>query len=256
MLFHRRELKLSAAALLFAILSLSAHMSANAALLTTTSNRDTVIVAGSAGNTAFNVPQFYVGRAATEDRSLLGFDIASIGASVASVSSMTLTLHVHSTSFATPSTTINTQVHAVLPGNKDWAQGVSSWNNKIQSSTTPWTGTPATGLTIAGTDYDPALLASNSLSSTDPTPSTMVFNFSGDLTGLVNSWLSGNNAGLLLFDTNLTATNVYVVFHGSGSSAELRPELSINYIPTLVPEPSGLMLLLFGMICIAMKRRK
>ena len=235
-----RSCPLGLRALALSLTSVLALLSTNTDAAMFSSDRDTTIVGNGGADTPFNLSTTYVGEGGpNENRALVGFDISSIGPSVASVSAVSLTLHVVDSQF-NGSPNLTPVVHAVLPADGNWAQGVSTWNNLDPSVPTPWAGAP--GLYDSGTDYGPTLA---SASFTGSVPSTVTFNFTGDLTGLVNGWLSGGNAGLLIFDSTFVGSgSTYLGFAGSAGGASA-PELSITFA---TPEPASWALLSMGLV--------
>jgi hypothetical protein len=228
-------------------------VAANATIVSFSSNRDSNLEEASPTKVTPD-STVYVGGGGTtgENRMLVGFDVSSLGTSVASVSSITLTLRSRGPGGGYTSVAggpLQPTVYAVLPANATWAEGASSWNNKVQSGPTAWAG--SAGLSTSGTDYAATALASVTVSVA--TAATHVFTFSGDLTGLINGWLSpGGNAGLFLLDTNTDTS--YVGFFDSTATGGNAPLLTIEYTP--VPEPSAFALALCGLCALWRVRRK
>lgn len=118
---------------------------------------------------------------------------------------------------------VHPEIHAILPADNGWVEGPGNGYSFVPNQTcyiakqtgatpgsvvVPWAG--SAGLTTAGTDYDPTVLATRTLykSQVQSIGQVVNFNFSGSsaqLTSLIDSWLvdnmqSHNNPGLLIFD--------------------------------------------------------
>jgi hypothetical protein len=178
---------------------------------------------------------------------------------------------------------VHPEIHAILPGNRDWTEGpgngysfvpnqscyVAKKTGTIPGSVViPWTG--SAGLTTPGTDYSSTVLSTKTLKYSDVASigQTVTFTFSGssnELTGLINTWLADNmqsrdNPGLIMFDPatstgpagrrvgffSLQCTNPPAADTPTPAvyPASYRPQLIVNY--SQVPEPGTLVLLASG----------
>lgn len=207
---------------------------------------------------------------ANEVRLINSFDATSMP-TYSTINSITLRLFysplVSDISGETPFTI---EVHSISAANADWTEGTgladggpgdnsgSNWNWKDEPTAANWAG--ADGLTTAGVDYDPTILASYTFNSlpADGTPIDFVFTgSSAQLTSLIDGWAS-LNPGFVLFheDASSLGENKQVDFYTRQASESLRPQLIIDFEPITVPEPSTLALLGFGAIGMIIRSRR
>lgn len=237
---------------------------------TYTGTQDTTISSTSAtSNIGASLPM-WVGDYASGSlirRTLIRFDLSALTAAGFN-QAQSITLNLFPSSLADTSSGGSTlEVYPIAAANANWiegggnftaaASGEPSWNLRSNPST-PWAG--SAGLGTAGTDYINSPLASAAWTTSTPLNAALGggLTFAGtsaQLTSLVNTWLTGGNAGLLLNSTFVGLGNRLLILHSADSaSAEFRPELVITF--STVPEPSTLALLGLGVVGLAIKIRR
>lgn len=160
---------------------------------------------------------------------LMRFDLGSLAGRFTSINSATLRLYFNGAN----SNTGIVQVFAVAPANAGWVEGnggtavngVSCWSRRVYPSTT-WAGSD--GASTAGTDYVSTVLASTSYAAA---ASDQSFDLVLPDASIINTWLSGANAGLYL--RTVLQNNQAIFYSSESASAAFRPELIINYNPAL-----------------------
>lgn len=206
-------------------------------------------------------------------RAVLRFDLSSVQSYLAThpevtITGATLTLY-QATSGAAGTALVNAS--ALTDANAGWGVGVgngtaggggpiagaATWFNKNADGS----GTPSTTAGTAGTAWSGGTgggtigttLASLAFDQAQAVGTAYTLNF--DPTGtLVQHWLTGTNAGLLLAPGDTSSIHPY--FYGSkwGSSSNYRkPELNITY--TVIPEPASLGLFAIGSLLMFRRRR-
>ncbi|WP_269524551.1 DNRLRE domain-containing protein [Coraliomargarita parva] len=182
------------------------------------------------------------------DHGLLRFDLSSLQGVYSSIDSVTLRLYLNgSTGVGATAYTETLQVYSVSSANSGWIEGVnetiatngqSTWHYLSQTGSgtgTTWAGSQ--GASTTGTDYDSTLLASYNYDNTGR-ESYIDLTISG---AVIESWITGENAGLLFKTTTEAATgdlDKRIEFYSSEVTTEsLRPSLIINF--TAIPEPSS-----------------
>lgn len=237
-----------------------------------TGTDDAMIIASSSTENWGGRNEFDAGTAAggSVRRSLLRFDVSALSGLYTSVNSVTITL---STSLPIDGSTnlVNTvNMYSILSGNANWVEGtqissdsladngMSTWSSLVQGST-PWAG--SAGLSTAGTDYSPTILASVTSSAGASAGTVFTFIISDPLiaTNLINSWLDGTNEGLLLRATDESNKGSGIASRISFASSEhgtanWRPQITIDY--NAVPEPGRAMLALVGLVALVSRRRR
>ena len=260
----------------------SAAISSNAAAatMTFTPDRDAPILATSTSNLFNNnfgaSTQLAVGSVlGGDERTILGFNVAGLGAQPIVVQSVTLRLTAQASPEFPTGVTINPEVHAILPANQGWVEGTGSSSGSVVPGASTWNqmqnGTPgvswagSAGLGTAGTDYSSTVLSSLALTSSSYSAGSQIdFNFSGtpsQLTALIQGWLSFNlansrNPGLLLFDPNgpTNASLDRITFDSREVGGSAVPELIVNF--AAVPEPASLCMFIVGIGGLVCLRRR
>lgn len=157
------------------------------------------------------------GHSSNTERALLAFDLSSIP-SGSTVVSASLNLYFFA---ATSSSAISINAHRVLA---DWDELQATWRQRLTG--TNWTS--------AGGDYDPAVLASQSVTNT--------FGWvTWDVTSVVQAWVSGaaTNQGLILEAPSGAASEVKQ-FHSAECACVFEPSLQVNFEPpTPTPTDTG-----------------
>jgi hypothetical protein len=182
-------------------------------------------------------------------RSLIGFDLSSFSPPY-DISGASLTLWVSGRAGAT---NVPNSLYAISSANGDWTEGQATWNNKNQSLTTPWAGSP--GLSTATTDYLTTALAPTQVTPTVSSSMTFTFNAAG--IALIQSWIDNplSNTGFLLRQPD--GTNSIDAFHSSESGTLIfHPLLTLEVTIPPAPEPSSLLLLGLGTLFVARRRRR
>lgn len=207
-------------------------------------------------------------------RDLVRFDVSSLTGQYSSINSATLRLYVT----GAPAGTGTVNLFRLADANAGWVEGNdhsangysaadaggSTWAYKIQGaypnefSGTPWAGGGTTGSVngaagVAGTDYFSTSIASIAYTSATSGFVDFVFNDPS----LINTWVTGTNAGLLLRQLNEASVpgGNLINFHSSESlTAGSRPELIIDY--NAVPEPSRAFLSMLGAVALIFRRRR
>jgi hypothetical protein len=207
---------------------------------------DNTLLTGS--NTARNANYgafrtFLVAGGAKPRRALLRFDLSSLAGNYTSIDHATLHLTIDS---FTGSGTVS--VYRIADGNAGWVEGTSAsdgalvtpnagestWNNLAYDATNPVAWTGGAGLGLPG--YETPQIGSFSFDA--QTTAGQVISI--DLpVGMVNDWITGTNAGLLLRFADETSMTGLIQFD-SGEAAisggvNPRPALEISYS---VPEPA------------------
>ena len=228
---------------------------ASADTMTFEADRDTTFISSLANSNfgaADGISAGTLGPGARQN-AVLSFDVSALNGLYASIDSITLRLTQWTglgvTGFDS-SVDVTNRLYALSTANRGWVEGTggangatqagtSTWNKRLHSST-DWAG--SAGLATAGVDYANTLLASNTyLKATPPVGNeTIDFALSGDLTGLIGSWLEDNvthsqaNPGLLIMDpnpSNASGRNRMVYFSRNASNTGFRPRLIVNYTP-------------------------
>ena len=185
-----------------------------------------------------------------DQRAIMRFDVRSLGG-ISNLEVNSIVLKLFSTGFNDPQlsnldnvTPVHPEVHAITAANRDWVEGPGNgysftpWTCCYEAKVigadqshvaVPWAGSP--GLTTAGVDYAPTVLATRSLIRTDlqTVGAEVDFPFSGSsaqLTGLIGTWLADNytlsrdNPGILIFDPSPATSAVPI---SSRSSVRIPP---------------------------------
>ena len=239
---------------------------------------------------------FPIGDWGFDCRTILRFDVRSLGG-LPNLQVQSITLKLFSTGFNDHTqqsslddvAPLHPQIHAITAANRDWVEGPGTGYDFVpfqscyvakrigadaSSVVAPWAG--SAGLTTAGVDYSPAILATRSLTRSDlQTPGAEIdFTFTGgqsQLTDLVNTWLSDNyilsrdNPGLVIFDQTADHSR-RANFYSRQCASPPWPDVAtvpIGYAPQLVinyssvPEPGAFSLMAIGAIAtFAYSRRK
>lgn len=207
------------------------------------------------------------------NRALLRFDLTLLESAVTSgytldVQSVKLNLFTSGSS-----TGVTLGVYEIAQSNIGWSEGTnvtlaaaapagsSTWNNRINSPATAWTGGAGLG-GIGGSGYGSAL-ATVVAPTTSTNGTQITFAFTGTsaaLTALIDGWLtySGDEINLLVRRTEAeNSSNVRAIVassqHGTSS---WHPELEIEYNLVPVPEPGTFAMLLFGSVMLWVVGRK
>lgn len=181
-------------------------------------------------------------------RSLIGFDLSSFSPAYP-ISSATLTLWVSNRSGATG---VANSLYAISSANGDWTEGQATWNNKDQSLTTPWAGSP--GLSTATTDYLTTAIAPTEVTPTVDSPMTFTLNAAG--IALVQSWIDNPSSNTGFFLRQPDGTNSIDAFYSSeAATIGFHPLLTLEVTVPPAPEPSSLLLLGMGAM-FALRRRR
>ena len=202
------------------------------------------------------------------DHGLLRFDLSSLSGEYSSIESATLRIYLNSSLGVGETAYSETlQVYSVSSANSGWVEGSSetvasngqsTWHylNQDGSGTgTSWAG--SLGASTAGTDYDSTLVASYNY---DNTGRAEYIDLSISAS-LIESWIAGENTGLLFKTITESATgdvDKRIEFYSSDATGvSFRPSLIIDY--AAIPEASSTALmtgiLILGMACIVRKRK-
>lgn len=185
---------------------------------------DTNIVENLPGSVQANSTKITINaRAGLRNVGLLYFDVSDIPANSV-VTSATLTLH----NAVTSTQTISFALHSLLPAAAYFSE-LSNWNY-LQPSAVRWNGDAGptggidAGASVAGVDYNSAPLGYSTYVAN--TPSNTVYAL-GLVTSQVQTWLDGNNYGILLRSSN----GGNFSFHSSEAvDPAVRPRLDITYM--------------------------
>jgi hypothetical protein len=158
-----------------------------------------------------------------------------------SIDSVTLTLSSSAVWGAKPSTEMTGTVFQLADGNAGWVEGVGNWEDALDgescgyykaydavtpANSTPWLG----GSGADGAGGTAGTMATFTIAAT-PTEGT-AFDIDLDTT-VIEQWINGINAGMLIKDTPRQADTF--PYHSSNSAATaLRPMLTIEYTADLV----------------------
>jgi alpha-L-fucosidase 2 len=167
---------------------------------------------------------FGVGKGNTSTQ--LRFDFSSLAGRFSTINSLTLRL-TQNLSFARDPGTA--QAYRLLPGNAAWNDS-ATWGTR--DGTRAWAG-GASGALVTGTDYDPNLLGSVAYNPANAPGTVYDLTIAGpQATTLVNAWLSGTNAGLLLKGVvpGGYAGDNRCTFYADGANA---PQLIVDYVPAI-----------------------
>ena len=166
-----------------------------------------------------------------------------------------------STILSNPNTTINSVTMKLTGGpatftgaavvlsiatkNAGWVESQVTWNSR--STGTSWAGSsPGSESTNLGgfswTTGQSGVEYSTTFSGT-----------SAELLGLLSSWTSSTNAGLLVLPAQTTRDQI-LGFQSKETSTTAAPTLVVDY--TVVPEPATIGLLGFGVVGMLIKRRR
>jgi len=193
---------------------------------------------------------------------LVRFDVTALNGNVSAISAVTLRLTVtNSGALGGGADVIGTntlQVFQMTAANGDWVEGTgnisvgtgwSTWDQKIHGSQN-WAGTP--GANTAGVDYVNTLIASFTFNNSTAAGSTIDLVFSD--VSFVSNWIAGNNPGLMLRTSNFNSPpNVISLATSESSTLSAHPELIVTFTP--VPEPTSMLLGMFGVVLAARKYR-
>jgi hypothetical protein len=141
-------------------------------------------------------------------------------------------------------------IYLVNSANAAWAEASATWAKLNQGSSVDWTGGPGLGGFTEGLGYDATPLDSETWTTGQ---TTLQFTIPQSV---LNGWLSGSNAGILIRDqdeswTN-TSTDGFLVIRSSEHGTGPGPTLTF----TAVPEPGSILLLGLGMIALVAQRRR
>jgi lysophospholipase L1-like esterase len=245
--------RLAASCALIAFLALPA----SADTMSFQADRDTTFISGSVfPNSNFGgadgIPAGTLAPGALQN-AILSFDVGVLNGLYASIDSITLRLVQWTGSGVTgfdSSVDVTNRVYPVSAANRGWVEGsggangailagTSTWNNRLHSSAV-WAG--SAGLASPSIDYANTLLATHTyLKASPPIGNEMIdFTLSGDLTGLIDTWLVDNvthsqaNPGLLIMDptpSSAAGRNRMVYFSRNTTNPDFRPRLIVNYTP-------------------------
>jgi alpha-L-fucosidase 2 len=171
---------------------------------------------------------FGVGQGNTSTQ--LRFDVSGLAGKFTAINSLTVRL-TQNLSFQRDPGTV--QAQRLLPANADWNNS-ATWGTR--DGTRAWAG-GASGALVAGADYDPNVLASAAYNPASAPGTVYDLVLPGpSATALVNGWLTGTNAGLLLkgvVPAGYLGDN-RCTFYADGAQA---PQLLLDYVP-IVPRPT------------------
>lgn len=207
-------------------------------------------------------------------RALIRFDVTSLAGEYSQINSVTLRMYYESQEFwESGLSQLTLDVFPVAPANENWIEGnggkagtgESAWafRNGPAAASTPWAG--STGLSAAGTDYTDDSIATYTIASADPTGVWVDFTFDlVEAQALIDDWVAGDNAGLLIVRSNdLTHFDDSVQFSSEAgrvrfetSDATNKPQLIIDYTPIPIPEPASIALMSIGCLMAAARRRE
>jgi hypothetical protein len=207
-------------------------------------------------------PSFQIGvtsNGVSERRVILRFDVSSLAGKYESIQSARLELTGTGTDFSD----VVISLYQIADANAGWNEGTGNFSNALPGESTwrfkaegpvgtriPWAGD--WGLSVEGTDYLAPALDSVTFNKSDV--NGMIYTF--DLTPeLIEHWVTGTNAGLLLIRNDLSYDGV-AQFWSSEYTGNLsyRPRLVIEY--TSVPEPVSASLLLATGAAVGFRRRR
>ncbi len=229
-------------------------------------SRDTSIFSENVDNSEGGNASLFVGRISdvfggnvvTTRRGLIGFDISAIPAG-ATIQSVELQFTITRNSVRDAQTTDIFNMHQIQA---DWGEGTVDGGdlNGVGSAADPGDATWASNFSgssswaTAGGDFDPTVSASiTNLTIVTPGVTTADVTFSGPgLVADVQDWVDnpGSNYGWLLMADPSNGEKSARIFASRESNTP--PVLTINY----VPEPTSLVLLSFGGIALAARRRR
>lgn len=195
-----------------------------------------------------------------EAKQILQFDLSALDGLVESIDSVTLTMRLVA-QVTLPSTDVEFSLHQIQDANAGWVEGTgnavtansgeSSWNYLAHSSTA-WAG--SAGLSTPGTDYLATPIDGTRVMSSSTVAGTI---FSWTLpVSLVESWIEGTNAGLILSVTDyegLESDDYFRFGSSEHGTAAYRPTLTINYTP--IPEPGAAALFLVVIAAVLLRRK-
>ncbi len=209
----------------------------------------------------------YVGKDGNGEhrKSIIRFDLSELSSLSGSIESVTLTF----TTIA-ESTLNNTNVlinlYQISNANAGWKAGTASgavqttastWNN-LSHNTVTWAGSQ--GLGTPGTDYLTTIINGTKTVTTGNSQSPLTVTgvtYTWTLPiALVEEWISGINAGLLLDVADFDELNSgdYVKFGSANHTTEAwRPYLTINY--ATIPEAGSVALVITGLVPLLLTRR-
>jgi len=178
-----------------------------------------------------------------------------------SIDSVTLTLSSSAVWGAKPSTEMTGTVLQLADGNAGWVEGVGNWENaldgestgywKAYDAVTPANSTPWLGGNGANGAGGTAGTMATFIIAATPTEGT-AFDIDLDTT-VIEQWINGINAGMLIKNTPLQADSF--PYHSSNSvTPGSRPMLTIEY--TAIPEPMTMTLLGMGVVGLISRRRR
>jgi len=156
----------------------------------------------------------------------LRFDVRGLAGKFSAINALTIRL-TQNLSFSRDPGVV--QAYSLLPANADWNNN-ATWGTR--DGTHPWAG-GASGAMVAGTDYDTNLLGSVAYNPANAPGTVYDLTVTGpQASALVNAWLAGSNAGLLLKGV---VPGGYVgdnrcTFYADGANA---PQLIVDYVPVL-----------------------
>lgn len=200
-----------------------------------------------------------------ERKALLRFDVSALANFEGTITSVTLTLTAISqqAAISNGNTTLQLNLYQIADANAGWVQGNGQGSSELGSAsynykaiaTTTWAG--SAGLGTPGTDYvDSVIDGTHTVyGGTSITPTQ----YSWELpVSLLQSWISGTNAGLLLTVTgfdDLELKDIVGFASNRYTNIDYRPMLTITYTP--VPEtPLAGVLPLLGVYALYRMRRQ